>query len=121
MGGVNIIFGVLINTVISIYHIKYQNISFTLLAGIAGVLFSLGISYMIAIKMASIGKLLKIYGQHTLLILCTHYFVLRLIGDISNRLIGVNLWRYTSTPKSIFLTCIIMATYFYIIKDRKIN
>ena len=118
MGGVllilNIICGTFFNTVISIYHVKYDNIPFTIISGLAGVLLFVILSSIIDKLM--IKKIIMLYGKNSLTILCTHYFILRLIGEISLRTLGVNLWRYTSTPKSILFTGMIILSYYPLLK-----
>lgn len=111
---VNICCGVIFNQVISIYHIRYYNIPLTIVAGIAGVLFLMPFSILLN-NNGKFAGILIFYGKNTLTILCTHYFILRLIGTVSKKLIGHNLWRYTSTPKSIFLAVMVIVAYYPIL------
>lgn len=111
---VNICCGVIFNQVISIYHIRYYNIPLTIVAGIAGVLFLMSFSILLN-NNGKFAGILIFYGKNTLTILCTHYFILRLIGVVSKKLIGHNLWRYTSTPKSIFLAVAVIVAYYPIL------
>jgi fucose 4-O-acetylase-like acetyltransferase len=108
---INICCGTVFNSVISIYHIKYENIGLTIVAGIAGILFVVVISSFI-IQGNMLSMILIKYGKGTLAILCTHYFILRLIGMISISVTGIDLWRSTSTIKSIGLTVVIIAVYY---------
>lgn len=106
--------GTIHNTVISIYHIQYCSILLTTIAGISGVLFMLVLAVLVN-KYDKIKCILKYYGRNTLTILCTHYFVLYLIGIMTKMMIGEDLWRYTSTPKSILFTIVVIILYYSVI------
>lgn len=100
--------GVFFNDVISIYHNHYNNLVLTLFAAIFGIIFLVMLSSIVTGRLAD---LFKKFGKHTMLILCTHYYILRLIGDTSKALIGYNLWRETSTLKSIILAIFVLSFY----------
>lgn len=108
---INVCCGTIFNSVISIYHVKYQNIPLTILSGISGVMFVMIISVACAGDNI-IARILTRYGKNTLVILCTHYYVLRLMGYISKSLTGLDLWRSTSTVKSLIFAAIILAAYY---------
>ena len=72
-----------------------------------------------AIKNMKHVNVLLFYGKNTMFILCTHYFILRLIGDASRLIIGKNLWRMTSTPKSLLLLAPILVFYYFAIRFYK--
>ena len=110
----NICFGTVFNSVISIYHIKYENIVFTIIAGVAGVI-AVFLLCGFLFRGITLSKILLVYGKNTLTILCTHYFILRLIGAVGIRTIGINLWRAISTPKSIVFTWVVLLFYYPII------
>jgi len=61
-------------------------------------------------------KLFIFYGQNTLTILCTHYYILRLIGAVTDKLIRHNLWKFSSTPKSILFAIVVLAVYYPLLK-----
>jgi len=63
----------------------------------------------------SLTKILIRYGKNTLIILCTHYFILRLLGVLSASIIGIDLWRSTSTVKSIVLAIVVLLAYYPIL------
>ena len=111
---INIVVGTLFHSVISLYHIQFQSIPKTIIAGAAGVLFVLVISVE-GIKYTRIAGIIKTYGKNSLTILCTHYFVLRIIGEVTYRTIRYNLWRYTSTIKSIAFAAVIIIAYYPIL------
>ena len=48
-------------------------------------------------------------------ILCTHYFLLRIFGIVSQFLVGYDLWRYTSTIKSLIVTLVVIVVYYPVI------
>lgn len=108
---VNITFGTILNSVISIYHIKYENILFTIIAGVAGIL-AIFILCGSIFNCRTVNNVFIVYGKNTLTILCTHYFILRMVGEISLRIIGINLWRAQSTPKSI-LFALSLSLFYY--------
>ena len=114
-----VVFGVFYNTVISIYHVNYSNYIFTIIAGIAGVYSLFCISIIIEKNFVSLARLLKFYGENTLIILCTHYLILRSFGAVTQKYAGVNYWRLTSTSKSIIMTFVMGLIYYSIIAIKK--
>ena len=114
-----VVFGVFYNTVISIYHVNYSNYIFTIIAGIAGVYSLFCISIIIEKKFVALARLLRFYGENTLIILCTHYLILRSFGAVTQKYAGVNYWRLTSTPKSIIMTFVMGLIYYSIIAIKK--
>ena len=111
---INVVFGSIFNDTISIYHNIYHNVLFTVVAGISGIMFIILISIFLCQEKEGVFRILKLYGRNTLLILCSHYLLLRLIRIISLNSIGIDLWRSVSTPKSIVLTALIMLFYYFV-------
>ena len=112
---VNITFGTVLNTVISIYHINYENFLFTIIAGVTGVL-AIIILCGSLFNCRTVNSVFIVYGKNTLTILCTHYFILRMVGGISLRIIGINLWRAQSTSKSLLFALVLSLFYYPMIK-----
>ena len=85
----------------------------TVFAGISGVIFiSLLASF---ISSNTIKSIVRLYGKNCLALLCTHYFVLRVIGEIGILIAGINLWRYTSSKKAIVICIIVVGIYYPIL------
>ncbi len=112
---VNICCGTIFNSVISIYHIQYQNVMLTFISGVAGILFMIVVAILLN-SSTKANKLFIFYGQNTLTILCTHYYILRLIGAVTDKLIRHNLWKFSSTPKSILFAIVVLAVYYPLLK-----
>lgn len=103
---INYVFGIKYNTMISVFKMKYSNYLLTIIAGIAGVFFY----WFICIKLKEswfLGNL----GKNTLIILCTHYFLLRNLAYISLNSIGLDLWNYQSSVKAIIITAVLILMY----------
>lgn len=107
---VNIICGVVFNTVISIYHAQYDNYALTVVSGVAGIVSLM--TFATFIKQSKVSAILVFYGKNTLPILCTHYLILRLISWLSNHFFGFDCWRSVSSLKAIILTAIIFLLYY---------
>lgn len=103
---INIIFGVINNDMISVFHINYTNYFFTIIAGIAGVFFYWFLSY----KMVD-SWFFSNLGKNTLIILCSHYFLLRHLTYTSLNTIGLDLWNHQSSVKAIIIASIIVLLY----------
>lgn len=110
---INTACGVIFNDVISIYHIKYNNIILSIISGVSGVFFWL--IFALLIKNNQAKNIIVFYGKNTLAILCTHYFILRLFGVLTQLLVGHDLWRYTSTIKSLIVTLVVIVMYYPVI------
>lgn len=110
-----IVCGVLFNQAISIYYVWYQNIPLTIIGGLAGVLLLFFLSTLIKDPNRSVWKIIKKYGNNTLLLLCTHFFFLRLVRILSVRLVGTDMWRFVSFPKAIIIAVLLIALYYPII------
>lgn len=104
---INITFGVINNNMISVFHIKYSNYLFTIIAGIAGVFFYWFLSY----KMTDSWFFCTL-GKNTMIVLCSHYFLLRNMKHISLNTIGLDLWDYQSSVKAIVITFVLIYLYF---------
>lgn len=102
----NYVFGVKYNDMISVFKIKYSNYMLTIIAGIAGVFFY----WFITIKMKDSWFLANL-GRNTLIILCTHYFLLRNLAYTSLNTIGLDLWNFQSSVKAILITAIMLMLY----------
>lgn len=103
---VNIFFGVINNDMISVFHVNYTNYLFTIIAGIAGVFFYWFLSY------AMTGSwFFSNLGKNTLIILCSHYFILRCLTYVSLNTIGLDLWNHQSSVKAIIIASLIVLFY----------
>jgi fucose 4-O-acetylase-like acetyltransferase len=118
--GVWIFFGVVRNETISVYHMTYSNYPYTLLAGMAGVLFLLLLSKVMSETWKWdpgywIGKLFALFGKNSLLILCTHHFFLRMVQDYSKANLGKNMWLFKDTGKAFRIGSELMLLYLVLI------
>ncbi len=109
-----ILFGVVFNTTISVYHNLYSNYPFTLIAGCAGILFLLLFSREI-LREKHISSFIRVYGRNTLFILCSHHFFLRLLKHFSLLWWGRNLWYEKGTGKALLVGTAMMLVYLLVI------
>lgn len=103
---INIVFGVINNNMISVFHINYTNYLFTIIAGIAGVFFY----WFLSFKMKN-SWFFSYLGKNTLIVLCSHYFLLRNMMYVSLNTIGLDLWNHQSSVKAIIIATVIILIY----------
>lgn len=112
---VNILLGVTCSDLISVYHMKYTNYLFVIFSGLMGILFwMILIGELVALKKGLI--LLEEYGRHTILILCTHYWIYLIMQIIGGKWYGVDLWHMKSTPKALAIWIIVCSIYWMVFK-----
>lgn len=117
---INICFGVIFNSTISVYHVIYTKFLFTFLAGIAGIVIWWYLAIIISITdkkflHKEIKQILCGFGTHTVLILCTHYYPLKLLMLVSKKFFDFDLWHYQSTIKSFTISILLLLIYAYVI------
>ena len=108
---INILLGTVFNETISVYHVIYFNYPFALIAGFFGIIAWYYLSSLIS-ELCSASKIISMYGRHTLMIICTHYFVLMLLMFVSKRVADVDLWHDYSFIKGFVVGSTILICYY---------
>lgn len=96
--GCNILFGIVWNVRISIYHGAFGAPFYTIIAGITGILFYMGIAGVCA----GIKPLLYC-GKNALPIMCIHYFIFNILDLVTNKLFGIEICQYRGTLKALVI------------------
>lgn len=102
----NLVFGILTNIRVSVYRGELGNYFYFYISAIAGVLF-----LFVLMRKLPVSKLLKFFGENTLLILATHYFFIYGFRAIDNIIVGFPLMDKDSYLTSILLTIIVLGLY----------
>ena len=97
------------NARISVYGCYYGYYPIAIISGISGIAWL----YMLCIKLYDTGirfPLFEYWGQYSLNVMCTHYFLLRLLSETSIRFFGgYDVWHSVGFFKAILCTIVVMA------------
>lgn len=111
------LFSTYFNGVISVYHSIFRNIPITYISGISGCLLYYYIVTEISLHFNNkILSLLDLFGKNSLFILCTHYFLLKILQLGSLYFFKIDLWHYQNSAKALFLTLILTFIYNFLFK-----
>lgn len=105
-GSLNLIFGLLLNNRISIYHNELDNYLYFYIAALSGILFM-----FLLFSVLPKSKILTFLGKNTLIILATHYFFLYGYNMIDKLFFGQTIMTNSSYFVSILLTAFVLAVY----------
>ncbi len=107
----NILFGLILNNLISFTRANFGNVFYCVLAAISGVLFYVMVFHHILFFRTN--KILTYLGKNSLIIFATQYWFFNLYDIVSERLINISIWNYRNTAKAFvgtvitcFLICI---------------
>lgn len=107
---VNILFGVILNDRISVIRCFYGQYVYCVIAGISGIVVYVVLSQALAEKRSdllpwnNIKRLLMHLGKHSMVILCVHYYLFRILASLSNRFWEIDLWHTRGTLKAGVIT-----------------
>ncbi|WP_404284519.1 acyltransferase family protein [Exiguobacterium aurantiacum] len=101
LGLLNVLFGIVLNTRVSVYHNVVGNYIYFYLSALAGILFM----FILFSKLPAL-KILQFLGSNTLLILATHYFVLYGYSIVDEPIFGQRVMDQDSILVSLLLTVI---------------
>lgn len=101
---VHIVCGVCWNRRIIFTYSRFGRYDLCLLAGMAGVLF-----YFVMFKLFRENRALTFLGKYSMLIMCSHYYLLHLLNRISVKLIGFDLLGTRGSIKAILIGSLIVA------------
>lgn len=106
-----IVFGVVLNSRVSVYNFELGNYFYFLIASISGIL-------MMFTAFSKIGniKVLNFYGKNTLVLFASHYFFLMSVMWVSQKFLNFNIYLNKSWLLSIILLILTLAVYAIVIK-----
>ncbi len=104
LGIISFVFGVLLNIRITYTGGNFGNISYCIIAALAGT----GFYFMIFKNIKILGdfKLLAYMGRNSLIIMCTQYWFFRMFSIISYKFFQFDVWHWQNTLKAFLATVI---------------
>ena len=103
---------------ISVYGVFYGYYPFALVSGVSGVLglwLFAGLAYERGLRV----RLLEYWGRYTMNVMCTHYFILRVLSIWSLCVADWDLWHSEGTGKAILCTAVVFGLEYLVIETLK--
>lgn len=100
----HILCGVLNNRRLIFTYAVYGRYDMCLLGGMAGVLF-----FFVLFQWIGKSRILTYFSRYSMFIMCSHYYLMHLLGIVSLKLINVDLWNARGTAKAVLLGIVIVA------------
>lgn len=119
-----VVAGVVNNTLVSVYRVEYDSYPETFVAAVSGIIFVWSVSVLCVelsaeYKICSgIKRLMILYGQNTMIIMCTQYFAFAVIKYVSLYFAHIDLWGYTGTLKALIVSLVVLAAYYLLIAGK---